>query len=96
VANEVYEKRYRELPSIAVPVSIFFNADFAGEGAVDKNEVAGGEHHAHDPPDQADLEAVVGGFRTVDRQRVDGIACGKNHWKHAKDDAGKHAGYVEA
>src|SRR5882757_5106115 len=75
---------------------IFFDYDFAREGAIDESEVASGENHADDPPGQADLEAVVGGFCAVGGQRVDGIARGKNHWVDAEDDASEHAGDVQA
>ena len=40
--------------------------DFAGEGAVDVDEVDGCEDHADEPPGEADLQAVVGGFSVVD------------------------------
>jgi len=60
-------------------MGIFSGDDLAGEGAIDEGEVTGGEDHADDRPDQADLQAAVGGFRSVDGQRINRITRGKNH-----------------
>src|SRR5450631_4480799 len=81
---------------LAVAVGIFFDYDFSGEGTVDVGEVSGSQDHADDPPDQADFQAVVGGFRAVDGQRIDGVAGGEDHGEKTEDDTSEHAGYVEA
>lgn len=47
---------------IAVAVGIFVDGHFAGEGAVDVGEVARGENHAEDPPDEANFQAIVTGL----------------------------------
>lgn len=85
------------MPSqIGLGVSVGFGGDFAREGAIDIGEVNGCEGHADDPPNEADFEAIVGGFGVVDGKRVDGIARRKNHRINAKDDAGEHPEQVHA
>ena len=75
-------------------VSIFVEGDFAGEVAVDEDEVADGQRDAEEPPDQADFQAVVRRFGGGDRQRIDGIASGQHHRVQAEDNAGEHAGEI--
>ena len=77
-------------------VGVGVGCDFAGEGAVDVGEIDGGEDHAKDPPDEANLQAIVGGFGVVDGEGVDGIASGQDHRVDAKDDAGQHAEKIRA
>ena len=40
--------------------------DFAGEGAVDVDEITGGENHADYPPDEADFQAIGASFGVGD------------------------------
>ena len=82
--------------ALAVAPGVFFDDDFSGEGAINEGEVAGGQDHADDPPDQTAPQAVVGGFCAVDGERINRVASGKNHGEQAEDYAGQHAGYIQA
>jgi hypothetical protein len=44
------EASMRLAVSIFVGVRVFFDGDFAGEGAIDEGEVSGGQNHADHPP----------------------------------------------
>src|ERR1700732_2921016 len=79
-----------------VSVRIFFDDNLPGEGAINEGEISGREEHADDPPDEPDPQSIVRCYCAVYRKRVDRIACGKNHGEDAEDDAGEHAGDVQA
>lgn len=81
---------------MSVAVGIFVNGNFAGERAVDIGEIACGQDHAEDPPDEADLQAIVAGLGVGDGERVQRIAGGEHQGINAEDHAGQHAGQISA